>query len=59
MENKASRLSVNNLNKYYGAVQAVKDFSITVEPGEFLVLLGLTNLASQDITIVAIHVNYS
>ena len=40
MENKASRLSVNNLNKFYGTVQAVKDFSITVEPGEFLVLLG-------------------
>ena len=40
MENKASKLTVNNLNKFYGTVQAVKDFSITVEPSEFLVLLG-------------------
>ena len=31
---------IRNLNKFYGTVQAVKDFSITVEPGEFLVLLG-------------------
>ena len=40
MENKASSLSVNKLNKFYGTVQAVKDFSINVKPGEFLVLLG-------------------
>ena len=40
MENKASSLSVNKLNKFYGTVQAVKDFSINVEPSEFLVLLG-------------------
>ena len=38
MENKASSLSVNKLNKFYGTVQAVKDFSINVKPGEFLVL---------------------
>ena len=40
MENKASSLSVNKLNKFYGTVQAVKDFSINVKPSEFLVLLG-------------------
>ena len=40
MENKASSLSVRKLNKFYGTVQAVKDFSINVKPGEFLVLLG-------------------
>ena len=36
----AKRLSVRNLNKSFGAVQVVKDLSLDVAPGEFLVLLG-------------------
>ncbi|MDJ0685971.1 MAG: ABC transporter ATP-binding protein [Alphaproteobacteria bacterium] len=36
----ARRLQIEKLNKFYGPVHAVKDLSITVEPGEFLVLLG-------------------
>jgi multiple sugar transport system ATP-binding protein len=36
----AKRLSLRNLNKSFGSVHVVKDLSIEVEPGEFLVLLG-------------------
>ncbi|MEM7301465.1 MAG: ABC transporter ATP-binding protein [Pseudomonadota bacterium] len=38
--NTAKRLSMRNLNKYYGEFHAVIDLSIDIEPGEFLVLLG-------------------
>lgn len=34
------RLSLKNLNKSFGSVHVVKDLSLEVEPGEFLVLLG-------------------
>jgi len=34
------RLTISNLNKSFGAVHVVKNLSIDVEPGEFLVLLG-------------------
>jgi multiple sugar transport system ATP-binding protein len=37
---RAQRLSVRSLNKYFGQVHVVKDLSLDVEPGEFLVLLG-------------------
>ena len=37
---RAQRLSVHGLNKWFGSNHVVKDLSITVEPGEFLVLLG-------------------
>ncbi|MEX2319192.1 MAG: ABC transporter ATP-binding protein, partial [Bauldia sp.] len=36
----AKRLSIRNLNKSFGSVHVVKDLSLDVEPGEFLVLLG-------------------
>ncbi len=36
----AKRLSLRNLNKSFGSVHVVKDLSIEIEPGEFLVLLG-------------------
>ena len=36
----AKRLSIRNLNKAFGSDLVVKDLSIDVEPGEFLVLLG-------------------
>ncbi len=38
--NKASNLVIKDLNKSYGAVHVVKDLNLSVEPGEFLVLLG-------------------
>jgi multiple sugar transport system ATP-binding protein len=37
---RAKRLSIRNIHKFFGAVHAVDDLSIDVEPGEFLVLLG-------------------
>jgi len=36
----AKRLVLSNLNKSFGQVHVVKDLSLEVEPGEFLVLLG-------------------
>ncbi|MEX0695983.1 MAG: ABC transporter ATP-binding protein [Dongiaceae bacterium] len=36
----AKRLSIRNLNKSFGSVHVVKDLTLDVEPGEFLVLLG-------------------
>ena len=36
----AQRLSLRGLNKSFGTVKVVKDLSIDVAPGEFLVLLG-------------------
>ena len=36
----AKRLSIQNLNKSFGSERVVKDLTIDVEPGEFLVLLG-------------------
>ena len=36
----AKRLSIRDLNKSFGAVHVVKDLSLDVAPGEFLVLLG-------------------
>jgi multiple sugar transport system ATP-binding protein len=36
----AKAISLRNLNKYYGGFHALKDLSIEVEAGEFLVLLG-------------------
>ncbi len=33
-------ISIRDLNKFYGSFHALKDFSIDVEAGEFLVLLG-------------------
>ncbi|MEO9824057.1 MAG: ABC transporter ATP-binding protein [Paracoccaceae bacterium] len=36
----AKAISIRSLNKFYGAVHALKDLSIEVEAGEFLVLLG-------------------
>ena len=33
-------ISVKNLTKKFGQVVAVKDFSLTIEPGEFVTLLG-------------------
>lgn len=36
----AMRLSIRNLNKSFGSVHVVKDLSLDIEPGEFLVLLG-------------------
>lgn len=39
-KNTAKRLSIRNLNKSYGSVHVVKDLSLDIEPGEFLVLLG-------------------
>lgn len=38
--NKAKRLVIKNLNKSFGPVHVVKDLSIDIEPGEFLVFLG-------------------
>ncbi len=40
MERRAQRLSIRGLNKSFGAVHVVKNLTIDVEPGEFLVLLG-------------------
>lgn len=42
VENKhaAKGISVRGMNKYYGGFHALKDLSLEVEPGEFLVLLG-------------------
>jgi multiple sugar transport system ATP-binding protein len=37
---RAQRLSIRKLNKHFGQVHVVKDLSLDVEPGEFLVLLG-------------------
>ncbi|MGI9389410.1 MAG: ABC transporter ATP-binding protein [Boseongicola sp.] len=37
---KAKAISIRDLNKYYGTFHALKDLSIDVEAGEFLVLLG-------------------
>ena len=36
----AKAISIRDMNKYYGAFHALKDLSIEVEAGEFLVLLG-------------------
>ena len=36
----AKSISVKGMNKHYGAFHALKDLSLDVEPGEFLVLLG-------------------
>ncbi len=36
----ARRLTLNALNKSFGLVHVVKDLSLDIEPGEFLVLLG-------------------
>ena len=36
----AKSISIKEMNKYYGAFHALKDFSLDVAPGEFLVLLG-------------------
>ncbi len=36
----AKAISIRDMNKYYGAFHALKDLSIDVEAGEFLVLLG-------------------
>ncbi len=36
----AKGISVNKFNKFYGAFHALKDMSLEVSPGEFLVLLG-------------------
>ncbi|MEL6436400.1 MAG: ABC transporter ATP-binding protein [Pseudomonadota bacterium] len=36
----AKSLRLENLNKHYGSFHAVKDLNISIEPGEFLVLLG-------------------
>ena len=36
----AKGISIKDMNKFYGAFHALKDFSLDVEPGEFLVLLG-------------------
>ncbi|MEM1428069.1 MAG: ABC transporter ATP-binding protein [Pseudomonadota bacterium] len=36
----AKGISVRQMNKYYGAFHALKDLSLDVDPGEFLVLLG-------------------
>ncbi|WP_428674965.1 ATP-binding cassette domain-containing protein, partial [Roseibium sp.] len=33
-------LSVDNLQKQYGDVQVLKDINVSMEPGEFLVLVG-------------------
>lgn len=35
-----SELSLNSLRKSYGGVPAVEDFDLSVEPGEFVVLVG-------------------
>ncbi len=37
---RATSLTINRLNKYFGGNHVVKDLSLTVAPGEFLVLLG-------------------
>ncbi|MHA1567477.1 MAG: ABC transporter ATP-binding protein [Alphaproteobacteria bacterium] len=39
-QRQAQKLSIRGLNKSFGAVHVVKDLTIDVEPGEFLVLLG-------------------
>ena len=36
----AKGISIREFNKYYGAFHALKDMSLEVSPGEFLVLLG-------------------
>ena len=36
----AKRITIRNMNKFYGSFHALKDLSIEIEPGEFLVLLG-------------------
>ena len=36
----AKSISIREMNKFYGAFHALKDFSLDVAPGEFLVLLG-------------------
>jgi multiple sugar transport system ATP-binding protein len=35
-----ARIELLNLNKYFGAVQAVKDLNFTIEDGEFVVFVG-------------------
>ena len=35
-----SAISVKNISKNYGALQALDDVSLTIEPGEFFGLLG-------------------
>ena len=39
-QKQAKRIELRKMDKYYGAFHAVKDLDITIEPGEFLVLLG-------------------
>jgi len=39
-ENRAQRLQIKGLNKWFGTNHVVKDLEIDVAPGEFLVLLG-------------------
>lgn len=36
----AKGISIRDMNKFYGAFHALKDLSLEVAPGEFLVLLG-------------------
>ena len=33
-------ISIQNISKYYDALQALDDISLTIEPGEFFGLLG-------------------
>ena len=40
MRSRARRLSIQGIDKWFGANHVVKGLSLTVEPGEFLVLLG-------------------
>lgn len=40
MSVEAKSLKIEKMNKWFGSNHIVKDFSIDVEPGEFLVLLG-------------------
>ncbi len=35
-----ARIELRNLNKFFGAVQAVKDLTFTIEDGEFVVFVG-------------------
>lgn len=35
-----AKIEFQNVGKFYGAVQALKGFNLTIEPGEFLTILG-------------------
>jgi len=39
-ENKQQILSIENLDKSYGSTKILKDINVSIEPGEFLVLVG-------------------